>query len=89
MAAHKFCRVCSSGEVPPRPGVLRLMDEARAAGLKLAVCSAATKSSVVFTLKNLLGEERFNSLDCFLAGGQRFHALGHGHCGHLSVCCVL
>ncbi|KAF6261761.1 HAD-like domain-containing protein [Scenedesmus sp. NREL 46B-D3] len=57
-----------SGEVPPRPGVLQLMDDARAAGLKVAVCSAATKSSVVFTLKNLLGEQRFNSLDCFLAG---------------------
>jgi hypothetical protein len=25
-------------------------------GLKLAVCSAATKSSVVFTLSNLLGK---------------------------------
>jgi hypothetical protein len=44
------------------------MDDARAAGLKVAVCSAATKSSVVFTLKSLLGEQRFNSLDCFLAG---------------------
>lgn len=61
--------LCRSGEVPPRPGVLQLMDDARAAGLKVAVCSAATKSSVVFTLKNLLGEQRFNSLDCFLAGG--------------------
>jgi hypothetical protein len=45
------------------------MDEARDAGLKVAVCSAATKSSVVFTLKNLLGEQRFADLDCFLAGG--------------------
>jgi hypothetical protein len=27
---------------------------------------------VVFTLKNLLGEQRFNSLDCFLAGGVLF-----------------
>lgn len=54
-----------------RPGVLRLMDEARDAGLKLAVCSAATKSSVVFTLKNLLGEGRFQGLDCFLAGMQQ------------------
>jgi hypothetical protein len=44
------------------------MDDARAAGLKVAVCSAATKSSVVFTLKNLLGEQRFSSLDVFLAG---------------------
>jgi hypothetical protein len=48
--------------------VLRLMDEARASGMLLAVCSAATKSSVVYTLKSLLGEARFRSLDCFLAG---------------------
>jgi hypothetical protein len=46
------------------------MDDARAAGLKVAVCSAATKSSVVFTLKSLLGEQRFSSLDVFLAGVQ-------------------
>jgi hypothetical protein len=56
------------------------MDDARAAGLKVAVCSAATKSSVVFTLKNLLGEQRFNSLDCFLAGGVRWSGC--------RVCCV-
>ena len=68
---------CRSGEVEPRPGVLNLMDEARAAGLKVAVCSAATKSSVVFTLKNLLGEQRFSQLDCFLAGelGRALNAL--------------
>ncbi|EFJ44392.1 hypothetical protein VOLCADRAFT_109931 [Volvox carteri f. nagariensis] len=65
---EKYQQMIGSGEVEPRPGVLRLMDEARAAGLKLAVCSAATKSSVVFTLKNLLGEGRFQGLDCFLAG---------------------
>ncbi|GLC75111.1 hypothetical protein PLESTF_001595100 [Pleodorina starrii] len=64
----KYQQMIGSGEVEPRPGVLRLMDEAREAGLKLAVCSAATKSSVVFTLKNLLGEGRFQGLDCFLAG---------------------
>ncbi|GLI63176.1 hypothetical protein VaNZ11_005945 [Volvox africanus] len=64
----KYQQMIGSGEVEPRPGVLRLMDEARAAGLKLSVCSAATKSSVVFTLKNLLGEGRFQGLDCFLAG---------------------
>ncbi|PNW71496.1 hypothetical protein CHLRE_16g656650v5 [Chlamydomonas reinhardtii] len=64
----KYQEMIGSGEVEARPGVLRLMDEARAAGLKLAVCSAATKSSVVFTLKSLLGEGRFQGLDCFLAG---------------------
>ncbi|MEW5300225.1 MAG: hypothetical protein WDW36_003170 [Sanguina aurantia] len=57
-----------SGEVECRPGVLRMMDEARAAGLKLAVCSAGTKSSIIFSLKSLLGEARFQALDLFLAG---------------------
>lgn len=64
----KYRDLIGSGEVAPRPGVLRLMDEARAAGLQLAVCSAATKESVVFTLRSLLGDARFDSLDCFLAG---------------------
>lgn len=39
--------------------MLRLMDEARGEGLKLAVCSAATKSSVVFVVEQLLGVERY------------------------------
>lgn len=64
-----------SGEVEPRPGVLRLMDEARQAGLKVAVCSAATKSSVVYTLTSLLGKQRFEELDCFLAGGEGWMSL--------------
>eukprot|EP00897_Mesotaenium_endlicherianum_P000567 jgi/Mesen1/10510/ME000083S10017 len=51
-----------------RPGVLQTMDAARAQGYKVAVCSAATRGSVVVTLGCLLGKERFESLDCFLAG---------------------
>uniref|UniRef100_A0A9I9CSD0 Haloacid dehalogenase-like hydrolase domain-containing protein At4g39970 n=1 Tax=Cucumis melo TaxID=3656 RepID=A0A9I9CSD0_CUCME len=57
-----------NGKVSPRPGVLRLMDEAKSAGRKLAVCSAATKSSVILCLENLIGNDRFQNLDCFLAG---------------------
>ncbi|MCY5962202.1 HAD-IA family hydrolase, partial [Salmonella enterica subsp. enterica serovar 1,4,[5],12:i:-] len=49
-------------------GVLRLMDETKSAGRKLAVCSAATKSSVILCLENLIGIDRFQNLDCFLAG---------------------
>jgi beta-phosphoglucomutase-like phosphatase (HAD superfamily) len=66
--SSRLQEMIGSGEVEPRPGVLRLMDEAREAGLKVAVCSAATKSSVVFTLTSLLGKQRFEELDCFLAG---------------------
>eukprot|EP00199_Chlamydomonas_sp_CCMP681_P006944 CAMPEP_0119103076 /NCGR_PEP_ID=MMETSP1180-20130426/1620_1 /TAXON_ID=3052 ORGANISM="Chlamydomonas cf sp, Strain CCMP681" /NCGR_SAMPLE_ID=MMETSP1180 /ASSEMBLY_ACC=CAM_ASM_000741 /LENGTH=264 /DNA_ID=CAMNT_0007087505 /DNA_START=156 /DNA_END=950 /DNA_ORIENTATION=+ len=63
-----YIELIGSGEVDARPGVLRLMDEAYAAGLKVAVCSAATKDSVVFTLDALLGPDRVKALDCFLGG---------------------
>ncbi len=49
----------ASGEVPAREGVLRLMDEARAAGLLVGVCSAATKSSAVCVVESLLGKDRY------------------------------
>eukprot|EP00262_Sarcandra_glabra_P019245 TRINITY_DN7187_c0_g2_i1.p1 TRINITY_DN7187_c0_g2~~TRINITY_DN7187_c0_g2_i1.p1 ORF type:complete len:343 (-),score=46.79 TRINITY_DN7187_c0_g2_i1:161-1150(-) len=65
---ERYKEIIKSGTVEPRPGVLRLMDEAKAAGIKLAVCSAATKSSVILCLENLIGLERFQNLDCFLAG---------------------
>ncbi|XP_065633516.1 haloacid dehalogenase-like hydrolase domain-containing protein At4g39970, partial [Quercus suber] len=65
---ERYKEIIKSGALEPRPGVLRLMDEAKAAGKKLAVCSAATKSSVILCLENLIGIERFQSLDCFLAG---------------------
>lgn len=65
---ERYQEIIKSGTVKPRPGVLRLMDETKAAGKMLAVCSAATKSSVIFCLENLIGLDRFQSLDCFLAG---------------------
>ncbi|CAO2162947.1 unnamed protein product [Urochloa humidicola] len=65
---ERYKEIINSGTVKPRPGVLQLMDEVKGAGIKLAVCSAATKSSVIMCLENLIGLERFNGLDCFLAG---------------------
>ncbi|CAA6664387.1 unnamed protein product [Spirodela intermedia] len=66
---ERYKDIIRSGTVSiPSPGVLRLMDEAIAAGIKVAVCSAATKSSVILCLENLIGNERFQGLDCFLAG---------------------
>ncbi|CAN6479912.1 unnamed protein product [Victoria cruziana] len=65
---ERYKEIIKSGTVKPRPGVIRLMNDAKAAGIKLAVCSAATKSSVILCLENLLGIDRFEQLDCFLAG---------------------
>ena len=51
--------LAASGEVPPREGVLELMDEAREKGLLVGVCSAATKGSAVAVVQSLLGPQRF------------------------------
>ncbi|CAL8465903.1 g5439 [Coccomyxa elongata] len=64
----KYQQIVSSGEVPARKGVLRLMDEAREQGLLVGVCSAATKSSAICVLESLLGKDRFQNLDVFMAG---------------------
>ncbi|CAN6542187.1 unnamed protein product [Malus baccata var. baccata] len=80
---ERYKEIIKSGTVEPRPGVIRLMDEAKASGKKLAVCSAATKSSVILCLENLIGIERFQGLDCFLAEtwslGERLFGRG-GQC---------
>ena len=53
--------LAASGNVPARPHVNRIHDEARELGLKVGVCSAATKSSAVVVLENLMGAERFKA----------------------------
>ncbi|KAL0020832.1 hypothetical protein WJX79_006308 [Trebouxia sp. C0005] len=65
--SKRFQEIVGS-DAEARPGIMRLMDEARQASVKVAVCSAATKSSVIHVVKSLLGEERFKGLDVFLAG---------------------
>jgi HAD superfamily hydrolase (TIGR01509 family) len=64
----KYKDIIGSGQVEPRPGILKLMDDARASGTPVAVCSASTKAAVTFVLPALLGKERFESLDLFMAG---------------------
>jgi HAD superfamily hydrolase (TIGR01509 family) len=64
----KYKDIIVSGQVEPRPGILKLMDDARASGTPVAVCSASTKAAVDFVLPALLGKERFESLDLYMAG---------------------
>eukprot|EP00887_Chlorella_sp_A99_P007221 scaffold2.g7221.t1 len=65
---EKYKDIVGSGEVSARPGVVRLMEEAQAAGVPVAVCSAATKAAVEYVLASMLGAERFAGLDLFMAG---------------------
>lgn len=56
-------------EAEPRPGVLRLMDEALADPTVLVgVCSAATKEAALKTLQTTLGPERLSKLDICILG---------------------
>ena len=53
-----FMKIISSGELPVRSGINRIVDEAHAAGLQLAVCSTSNERAVIEVVHRLLGPER-------------------------------
>ena len=61
-------QIVESGELPLRPGVARLVDEAVAAGIRLAVCSTSNERAVNAVVETLLGPERKARFDVILAG---------------------
>ena len=63
-----YTQIVESGELPVRPGVARLVDEAVAAGVKLAVCSTSNEKAVHTVVERLLGPERKAKFDLILAG---------------------
>ena len=63
-----FMQLIESGTLPLRPGVKRLVDEAIAAGVKLAVCSTSNEKSVRTIVEILLGKERRAHFAAILAG---------------------
>ena len=63
-----FMQIIESGELPLRPGVARLVDEAIAAGVTLAVCSTSNERAVNLIVEKLLGAERRRHFAAILAG---------------------
>lgn len=63
-----FMQLIESGKLPLRPGVKRLVDEAIAKGIKLAVCSTSNEKSVRLIVELLLGAERKTHFGAILAG---------------------
>ncbi|CAM9767441.1 unnamed protein product, partial [Chrysoparadoxa australica] len=58
-----YKELIAGGEVPVRPGFHRVVKEAAAMpGVKLAICSASTKTSCLFVLDNLLGPQVLSGL---------------------------
>ncbi len=64
--ARQFAHLLAQGGIPPRPGVARLIREARAAGLRLAIATTAAPDTVAAVLRHGLGE---GSLRWFAAIG--------------------
>lgn len=52
----KFVALLNAGEIPLRPGVQRLIQEARTAGLRLAIATTTTEANVSALLRNTLGQ---------------------------------
>lgn len=63
-----YTEIIESGQLPLRPGVARLVDEAVAAGVRLAVCSTSNEKAVHAVIERLLGPERKARFDVILAG---------------------
>jgi HAD superfamily hydrolase (TIGR01509 family) len=63
-----YMEMVESGQLPVRPGVVRLVDEAIAASVRLAVCSTSNEKAVNAVVETLLGPERKAQFDVILAG---------------------
>ena len=63
-----FMQIIASGELPLRPGVARIVDEAIAANVMLAVCSTSHERAVNLVVEKLLGPERKARFSAILAG---------------------
>ena len=65
--AH-FLELMARGELPLRPGVERLLQEARSEGLRLAVATTTTVENVTTLLEQNLGQEAVDWFDVIAAG---------------------
>ncbi|EIJ34102.1 HAD family hydrolase [Thiothrix nivea] len=65
---HFYLAMLQAGEIPLRTGVARLLDEARAAGLRLGIATTTTPENVTYLLKATLGEESIGWFECIAAG---------------------
>lgn len=63
-----YTELLAQGGIPLRPGVKRLLDEARAAHLRLAIVTTTTPANVTALLISTLGSESLNWFECMAAG---------------------
>lgn len=60
-----FMDLIDEGAIPLRPGVLRIVDDAIAAGVRLAVCSTSNEKAVSNLVSTLMGPERASKFNIY------------------------
>lgn len=65
---HHYTEMLAQGLIPMRPGVARLINEARAAGLRLAVATTTTPANVKALLEHALHPEAMSWFEVIAAG---------------------
>jgi HAD superfamily hydrolase (TIGR01509 family) len=63
-----YTELLNTGAIPLRPGVLRLLQEAKHAGLRLAIATTTTPANVSALLKNTIGAEGESWFEVIAAG---------------------
>lgn len=63
-----YTALLAAGGIPLRPGVARLLTEARAAGLRLAIATTTTPANVTALLRHSLGEDAESWFEVIAAG---------------------
>ena len=63
-----YTQLLSEGSIPLRPGVKRLLDEAREQGFRLAIATTTTPANVTALLESTLGHESLSWFDVIAAG---------------------
>ena len=63
-----YTELLSTGEIPLRPGVERLITEARQRGFRLAIATTTTPENVTALLTHTLGEESIDWFEVIAAG---------------------
>lgn len=63
-----YTQLMAEGRIPLRPGVERLINEAREAGMRIAITTTTTPENVTALLSSTLGEESINWFEVIAAG---------------------
>ncbi|HWH81790.1 MAG TPA: HAD-IA family hydrolase [Burkholderiaceae bacterium] len=67
---HAYTAIAAAGGIALRPGIARLLDEAEAAGLRLAIASTTTAANIDALLRATLGDDGVERFDVIACGDQ-------------------